>query len=144
MVAGEERAVDPGLGEGGSVTQDQLQGRVAYLQDMFNLNHWEITVTLVDYFADSDDAAACVIRSNDYDLAEIQVARKTLDTHSKRELDVALAHELIHIHFRDLDNVTEAMTERLPEAQRDAYTSWLAHEQEGIVDRLARAVIGHG
>ena len=123
------------------MTPAQLEKRIARLQAALNLDHWKLDVKIVEEMEFSPGAAACVIRSTDYDLAEIRVAQATLDTHSEFELDVALAHELLHIHFRDMDNVTELMAELVPEAARDAYVSWLAHEQEGIVDRLARAVV---
>jgi hypothetical protein len=123
------------------MTLAALEKRVARLQTALNLDHWNLDVKIVEEMDYSPGAAACVIRSTDYDLAEIRVAQATLDTHSEFELDVALAHELLHIHFRDLDNVTELMTEIVPEGARVAYTAWLAHEQEGVVDRLARAVV---
>lgn len=123
------------------MTQAALERRVRKLQKVFKLEHWIIKVKVVERCAgDNEDAAACVLRSGDYDMAEIQVTESTLATHSPHELDVTISHELMHIHFRDLDEVTGWAMSRLDEKDRIAFHAWMAHEQEGIVDRIARVV----
>jgi len=125
------------------MTPAALEKRLRRLQKAFKLEHWVITLKVVERCAgDNEDAAACVLRSGDYDMAEIQVTQATLATHTPEEIDVTLSHELMHIHFRDLDEVTGWAMSRLEEKDRIAFHAWMAHEQEGVVDRMARVVVG--
>lgn len=126
---------------GGCVTLAALKKRVAFWQAKLNLSHWHIEVKIVEKPEEHDDAAACVLRAASYDLAELQMAEETLRTHDAEELDIVICHELMHIHMRDLDEVSLFALERLPTKHQEGYHARLMHEQEGLVDRLARAFV---
>lgn len=126
------------------MTLAQIDKRLRFWQERLNLGHWEIDVELVDVVATGDeDAAAAVIRSDDYDKASIQVVREHIEgPDGARQLDISLCHELMHIHMRDLDVFVDGLLFR--QSSQDAasalHPSWL-HLREGLVDRTARIIV---
>lgn len=127
------------------MTQTQIEKRLRRWQTVLNLNHWEISTELVEIAGQDEDAAAAVIRSDDYDRAVIQVARPHLeDEDAQRQLDISLCHELMHIHMRDLDTLVDSLLFR--QSSQDAasamHPNWL-HLREGLVDRLARVLVNN-
>ena len=121
--------------------EQALTERVRKWQTIFQLDHWEIKVQLVDNAGDNASAAAAMLRSADYDIAELHYARPYLLTQTPYEMDITICHELMHVHLRDLDEAVGQALERLSPADGDAVRAWLTHESEGIVDRLARVVV---
>lgn len=123
------------------MTQAQLEKRLRRLQTAMNLDHWNIEVKFVDVCADNEDAGAAVMRSPSYDAAEIHVSTKHTAELTDFEVDVTLAHELMHVLMRDYDAAINQVLEYVPEKQRAVFDAWLDHAEEGVVDRLARTVV---
>ena len=59
------------------------------------------------------------------------------------ERDITICHELMHIHMRDLDEAVSWLLNRSDESVSSAAYVRIGHEAEGLVDRVARAVVRH-
>lgn len=103
-------------------------------QSTLALDHWRIDI--VDE-SPGDDAYAITWYSDDYDAAELRF-NPEWDTWDTEQLNRIIAHELLHIHLRDIDQLYGRTVRHLgSEAQSFAQEAF-SHEIEGLVDRLAQ------
>lgn len=110
---------------------------------ILRLTHWEI------YFQWDDDpendlALASVQVESDYDIAHVRLADgwRDWDTHT---LNRVIVHELLHLHFRDYDDVLDTAIAPSAYDSRELLRKMAHHELEGLIDRLAHCFVdAHG
>ena len=122
------------------MTPAALEKRLRFWQRALKLDHWTIAFEVVDECSTGPEASACVFRSNDYDTADVQVRADVADK-SGFELDITIVHELLHILFRDYDEAVNDILSRLHDADHPVSKARMAHENEGVIDRLARLLV---
>lgn len=123
---------------------DDLAERVTYWANVLaplGLQHWRITVEIVDEPEGKASADAAVNVSAYYDQATIQFAADRLEELTPEELDETIVHELIHVVNRDL---WDAMTQPEYMFGKPAWSvhyDRIDHEMEGVVERVARSIV---
>lgn len=131
------------------MTLNQVCKRVDYwrqhLQSL-GVSHWAITVAIVDEPSPgrrNAPAAASVGIEDLYDTADIQFKAEYVPGGPKAtpDFDRYIVHELLHIAMRDWDAAVHSIDEHLSPATAEQWVDRLEHEEEGIVDRLARAIV---
>jgi hypothetical protein len=120
------------------VTKRQVEQLVTDWQQRLGLDRWKIT-HLWDVPAPKV-TNAIINRSHQYDTASLRLARGW-ETWPEFKLETTIVHELLHLHFRDIDQSIEAVKGTL---HPDAWTMVNAryeHEVEGLIDRLAHRLV---
>lgn len=112
------------------ITLGTLKSRAKFWIKRLGLEHWDIEFYLVDEIEDMPDARASCQPDDSYDHAEIKIVR-TADN-----LDYLLVHELLHVHFRDLDQVAQGLMGLLGWVLADGHRKRWTHEEEGLIHRL--------
>lgn len=123
---------------------EMLRGRIDYWRQVMwpaGLRHWIINVEIVEEPSGRPNSAAAVRSQDSYDLAEIQFSRELMDDYSDTEIDRVIVHELLHIVFRDLDEAISSVETWMPAATYTDFNERIDHEEEGIIDRLARSIV---
>lgn len=130
------------------MTEKQLKKRVKYWQETlfeFGLIHWSIDVTIVDEPErryEEAPAVASVSASPHYDTAWIEFSSSWLADADDLHLDKTIIHELLHIVFRDYEQHSEEVQSWMPPAAWLTWSKAMSHEQEGVIERIARAIAG--
>jgi ribosomal protein S9 len=130
------------------VTRRQFEKRVRWwtrqLREL-GLEHWDLHFEYPQ--ADEDvqstsgrDAQATCSVSMHYDTAYIEVAPSTLGL-PQHDIDKIIVHELLHVLMRDLTKVHNEMRYLIGGQVGQALDTSLEHEVEGVVERLARAIV---
>ncbi len=132
------------------VTERELRRRTRYWQGVLGLTHWRIDVDLVDTFTSSTapgNALANCSPMDSYRSANIEFKRDTLedeiDTFGELILDEKIVHELLHVMFRDYDQAARAVGPLMGVAW-DGFSRRLLHEEEKLVEELARIIVKTG
>lgn len=86
------------------------------------------------------DALAAVLPSSLYDTAWIEFSKSATDLDADN-LDKIIVHELLHILMRDQDRIIEHLTEYVGGPLEEHYDTQIRNEQEGVIERLARAIV---
>ena len=130
------------------MTDKQLQRIVDTWRDKLlaplGLSHWRIEAKIVDVpfgdeqYADSDAAIGC---ADDYDHAFLHVKRSAAERLTERGLNEVIVHELLHAVWRDLDQAVDSIQDRLSPTEWNMWADRVRHEKEGVVDRLALAIV---
>lgn len=126
------------------MTQRQLENRVKFWQKKLGslgLGHWQFTIEIVDEPEGRPGSLAAISHSPYYDCATIQFRRDHLDTATQYQIDRSIVHELMHAVHRDYDDAIHSVCDRLPADMVEAWHHRLDHEEEGVVDRCARAMV---
>ena len=113
------------------ITLGKLKPRAKFWIKRLGLEHWDIDFYVVDEIEDNPDAAAQCSPEDSYDKATILIKRD-----ADEELDYLLVHELLHIHFRDLDQTAQGMMGVLGFLLAEGYRKRWTHEEEGLIHRL--------
>lgn len=120
------------------MTNKQVEQLVADWQVRLGLERWKITFA---WDRPTSSATNAIIhRDAMYDAAILRLS-KTWATWTPDKLAAVLVHELLHLHFRDIDQSIEAVKSTL---HPDAWTmvnSRYEHEVEGLIDRLAHRLV---
>jgi hypothetical protein len=106
------------------------------------LSHWRFEFEYSDDLEDNTggDADAGVRVHKSYDTAFWDVTKRLLEM-DQAEVDKTIVHELMHVVMRDLNSVEQDMLEELGGRQAALLEERLEHEIEGLVERLARAIV---
>lgn len=119
----------------------KLRGRVAYWQKRLHLQHWVVSVELVDHKPMGNRSAVAAIDYEDhYDYAKMEILRSQIQEKTQEEIDRLLVHELLHLHMRDLDAAIDYVGGLI---DSDSYYVWseaVEHAQEGFIERIARTI----
>jgi hypothetical protein len=105
------------------------------------LRHWQIEVECLPEVDEETNKGAEVRVSRHYDSATIIFAGNKLDAMTDHEVDEVIVHELLHIVFRDLEEAHDSVKGELHPWIRDSWSERIEHETEGIVEKLARALV---
>lgn len=121
------------------MTQDKILDLVGHWQEFLGLGHWTVGVDFSEP-CDGEGADARIFRTHWYDTATMYLASDwpSWDVQKTNEL---IAHELLHLHFRDLDRAWDSTEEHVSSKVWKALDSRVQHEIEGLVDRLARKFV---
>lgn len=108
------------------------------LQTSLLLNDWQITIEDAPC---PDGSHARVYREDDYYTARIEVAAKA-PSWSEWQARYYLAHELLHVRFRDVDTVIDDMLPicGMHRDVDDVLKAAHKHAMEGAVDQVARTI----
>lgn len=117
------------------MTENQIVARVKHWQKKLKLEHWKI-----NFVFDEDpppEAVAEVQIPDDYDRCHLAINMEKVNHDPNIDIDHIIAHELLHLTFRDLDQSYKLAREYFPYAGWRVYEDQMEHEIEGLVDRLA-------
>jgi hypothetical protein len=124
------------------MTEGQLQRRITYWQRKLGhlgVGHWRVEEVLVQDETPAGPNAAMTVRSSgSYDSCQFRARRDWLENAGREEIDETIIHEWLHVCMRDLDHAIEAAEEWMPSHTWYSYDRAVDHEQEGVIDRLAR------
>lgn len=121
------------------MTKKRMELLVAAWARRLGLAHWEIKCDWKNE-APEDVLAQCRW-SHDYDHASIRFD-PAFAGWAPRYAEATIVHELIHVLARDLQVTLNTTVESLPRGARGLAADLLNHEIEGVVDRLADAMVG--
>lgn len=125
------------------MTSAEITKRGRYWAERLNLSHWDIDVVMADQLSKPDTVAECY-PSDDYDSATIllhQHLEMMSDQEPEDALDYTLIHELLHCHLRGCDQTVEGMLGVLGPLAGNGHRLRWSHEEEGLIDRLAQAIL---
>jgi hypothetical protein len=131
------------------MTLNQVCKRVDYWRSKLQalgISHWSITVSVVDEpqaGRRNAPAAASVGIEDLYDTADIQFRADMVPAgaYSDPDFDRYIVHEMLHVAMRDWDAAIHSVDEHLSPATAAQWIDRLEHEEEGVVDRIARAIV---
>ena len=103
------------------------------------LQGWELHVSIVDAVDDVDSKASCSTSAH-YDEMWLKFDKGWLKNATDEEIDRVILHELLHAFMRDFNQVTEDLLDYLGEPHRSSVAAAYKHEEEGMVERLARTL----
>jgi hypothetical protein len=126
------------------VTESQLQRHVerwARRLAPLGLSHWEFFVEIVSADAlDSDNSDAQVQPSIKYDSAHMLFKDTFIQNAEVEQIDKTIIHELLHLVFRDFENMIDLVTQELGVTAKELVEKTIDHEIEGVVERLTRTL----
>lgn len=123
------------------MTINQLRKRVEFWQGKLGLEHWRIEcITMCTETEGGPHAAATVHTAAHYDSCDFQFTYDLIEQGPWR-LDVAIVHEWLHVLMRDLDETFNLVERWMPEAAYSNFEDTVDHAREGLVERLARAIV---
>lgn len=129
------------------MTLATLQERVEFWQQQLSalgIAHWRVSVEVVDEPDNRElmGAKAAVTNSTYYDSFWMEFAEAWLNDEdlTDEELDLTIIHEFVHVAMRDLDGSIHEVNTYLGEPALSIWQSFVKHEREGFVDRIARAL----
>lgn len=126
------------------MTEAQLQKRVKFWQKRLaplGVGHFRIDrIEVTPEPHGNSNAWAAVHVSNSYDSCEFEFRPDVLDQEPE-DADETIVHEWLHVFLRDFKQSIHYVDDQLSNAIQDMWDDILSHEEEGVVDRLARLVI---
>ena len=127
------------------ITPVQLAERIEKWQRRLaplGVAHWTIDrVVLCDETPSGPSANATVRTSSTYDYCTFYFRNEFIAEAAADELDTTIIHEWLHVAMRDLDEAVLSANAQLSPGFCDAWEDRLTHEREGLVDRLALALM---
>lgn len=118
---------------------EKWQSRLSHL----GIGHWRIIrVQFVDEVPGSPNGQAAARIPPNYDSVEFFFKWDFLESVDHYELDCAIVHEWLHVAMRDFDGALEAVESWMPEKTHEDFEETVNHEREGLVERLARTIVG--
>lgn len=124
------------------LTHDQFEAMVETWASRLRLNHWQIALDW-DVVLDPNDAWAEVKPSKHFDDATIRLASNCA-TWTQDFANRTIVHELLHLHFRDLEQAMESLADHMAPATFDIWKDRAVHENEGMIDRMAALLVDLG
>jgi hypothetical protein len=116
--------------------------------ELLGLSHWHLQLDIEDDLrtGHGDRANAAVNTEDFYDAARIKIDSEVIpgpgsDLVDLEHLDYCIVHELIHVAMRDFDAAIDSVKDHLAPAAASQWEDRLEHEEEGFVDRTARAIV---
>jgi hypothetical protein len=126
------------------MTRSQLQRRVEQVARQLTplgLAHWEFDVQIVDTDGlEAPNSDAQVQASTKYDSAQMCFRREFIEVAEVEDIDKTIVHELLHLLFRDFENLLDLATQELGVTARELAEKTYDHELEGVIERVARAL----
>lgn len=114
---------------------------VETLKHRFRLSHWKIT--LAEGALEKCDAR--IDADTSYDFATLTIDPTQFAKWDRHTANHVIAHELLHLLMRDLDEAVETANSAIPNAAaRYMAQARYGHESEGVVDRLATLLVSVG
>lgn len=113
--------------------------------NLLKLNHWRIEFNW-DEFVEEEWNEAEVRTQRDYKWAKIKLNRKWMGW-TPEKLDHAIVHELMHVHFHDLEIIVEdAIIDKFVSghvsSNMEEYVSFsFTHAYEAAIDDMAHRLI---
>jgi hypothetical protein len=127
-----------------NITQRQLKRRVQEWQEylpLLGVAHWQISLEIVEAPDGNPGSNACVRPHEDYDYAHMEFRQAFLEEQdSWDEIDQVIIHEILHMVFRDFDNVHESIRLHLASPVAQVWYNQVNHELENMIERLAQAM----
>lgn len=123
---------------------ETLGKRLDYWQRVcwpLGIQHWRINLDIVEETHGGPNAAASVRPADSYDTADLEFRASYIEEASDYEIDCTIVHELMHIVMRDIDATVESVETWMPHATHVDFNERYCHEQEGLIDRAARAIV---
>lgn len=105
------------------------------------LTHWEIDIVWGAKALDGEEANVSV--DDNYDVAHIKVS-SSFTRWSKREANVTIVHELVHVMQRGIDCAVNGLEARMKTETWDVWLDRYDHEKEGLTERTAQALVDLG
>ncbi len=132
-----------GLAErSGTLTLPELQQRVRYWQHKLRMHSWDFDVRLADATSSHrSDALATCSPHDHFASSTIEFTHQLFSAESERNPDEVIVHELLHALFRDYDKAARTLEDRLGYAIEELFHDRLLHEEERLVDHLARVLV---
>jgi hypothetical protein len=129
------------------LTEKKLRKRVQFWAEKMlpelGLSSWDFDVKIVDDPEPRYEGSAAVANvscSTHYDTAWMEFDREWVSNVDERNLDKTIIHELLHVILRDWKNVQELPEQMMPPGEYKQWEMLLNHEEEGVVERLARSI----
>lgn len=120
------------------MTKRQVEQLVADWQQRLGLERWKIAFA---WDRPTSSAVHAVIHRDDqYDTAILRLS-KVWETWSEEKLAMVIAHELLHLHFRDVDRTIASVKDTLHPDAWSMVNARYEHEVEGLIDRLAHRLV---
>ena len=116
------------------MTEERILELVAHWQAFLGLGNWEIEVDFAQEAG--EEAYARAWRSNSYDRATINLDRGWQEWEPGFANRI-IAHELLHLVARDLEQSVTAVKEHVPRFIWELLAERIDHEMEGLIDRLS-------
>lgn len=130
------------------MTGTQIAKRIDFWRrelEPLGLMHWRLGLSIDPDLqtANGSDANAAVTPEDFYDTALLYIHADVVPegAQSTEEFDRYIVHELIHIVFRDFSQAIESIKDHLAPPAASQWEDRIEHEEEGVVDRLARAIV---
>ncbi len=127
------------------ITPVQLARRVEHWQKILaplGVGHFRVDrVTTCDTTSGDSAAIATIRTSPHYDSVVFEFTYGFLDEADSRRLDEVIVHEWLHPIFRDHDEAARVVKSWMPEATYEDWFDRIEHEQEGIIERVARFIV---
>lgn len=123
------------------LTRSDIEEILGEWQRRLNLSHWRIKI---DWEKDAPEFAEAEFSASDwYDSAEIMI-KKGFEEWDRREANITIVHELVHVTLRDMLTAMSSVKSRLPKAAGDIWDDWVSAGQEKAVEHLAQVIVDLG
>lgn len=130
------------------MTGRQVAARVDFWRkklEPLGLMHWKMSLDIVpDLTTGSGDGANAAVYTEDfYDTAYIKIDADAIPDgrESTQTFDQYIVHELLHVVFRDFSKAIDSIKDHLAPPAASQWEDRVEHEEEGVVDRLSRAIV---
>lgn len=128
-----------------SISNEYLLARVEYWQERLKplgLSHFRVEQVVVGPETPSGDGCnATSGLPQHYDSIYFWFKQEFLDETDENRLNEVIVHEWLHGALRDLDEATDAAHKWMPDLVAKDFDERIEHEQEGLIDRLARLIV---
>ena len=123
------------------MTKQEIERRVGFWQAVLNCEHVRVQVEVEDGPDPEDrNAYATCWPHPHYDQMKVVFRPRQFET-APRDLDEVVVHELLHFLFRDFVAAARSQEDALGPVAEEQFDAWLEHEEEGLIDRLARLIV---
>jgi hypothetical protein len=111
-------------------------------QQRLHLDHWVVEVAW-DKPLDPGETLGEMDIHGSYDFTKLKLAADYA-TWSRYDTNTIIVHELLHLTFRDLWRVCEAIVDHSPRFGGRVASDLFVHESEGVIDRMATCLVEQG
>lgn len=122
------------------LTRSDIEDILSEWQRRLNLSHWRIKI---EWDKELEDAVAEFAANDHYDSADIRIA-KGFEQWDRREANVTVVHELVHLVMRDIFVAVGAAESKLPKGAWEILDGWVTAGQEKAVEHLAQVIVDLG
>jgi hypothetical protein len=111
-------------------------------QKRLHLEHWSIEIAWNSPLPATETLGEMDIHGS-YDFTKLKLA-ENCDTWSRYDANTIIVHELLHLTFRDLWSVCEAIGATASGSGARIAETLFVHESEGVIDRMATCLVEQG